>query len=156
MQERAELVRLLESFFQRLFSSTETEALSALADMELSMSQIRVAMLLGCVDEPVPINEIAAQVGLSVAAAGRAVERLVELHLLERREDRHDRRVRLVSLSEQGRTFVESHFTARRQALLAFIDRLPEGHVRSFAAALEPILAGDYLRPPSTCRQGNT
>ncbi|WP_141004890.1 MarR family winged helix-turn-helix transcriptional regulator [Nocardioides humi] len=149
MAERDDLVRLLETFFRRLFTSAETEALDALASLELSFTQIRIAMLLGCAGAPVPISEIASRVALSVAAAGRAVERMVELGLVERREDRHDRRVRLVSLSDQGRALVEEHFRARRQALLAFIDRLPEDDVRAFAAALEPILAGDYLRPAS-------
>lgn len=149
MEERDDLVRLLETFFRRLFSSAETEALDALVGLDLSFTQIRIAMLLGCGGQPVPINEIASRVGLSVAATGRAVERMVELELVERREDSHDRRVRLVSLSDRGSSLVEGHFQARRQALLAFIGRLPEEDVRTLASALEPIVVGDYLRPAS-------
>lgn len=148
MHEHDTLVQLLDAFFRKVFMSTEPEALSALAEVDLSFTQIRVAMLLACLDEPTPINEVASQVGPSMTAVSRALDRMVELDLVERREDVNDRRVRLVSLSTEGRAVVEKHFRARRDALQGLIERLPEPHVRDLAAALQPILDGDYLRPP--------
>lgn len=147
MREHDAVVQQLDAFFRRLFASAESEALTALAEADLTFNQVRAAMLLACIDEAVPINELASQMGLSMTTVGRTLESMVELDLVERRESPRDRRVRLVSLTPEGRAVIERHFQARRDAILAFLQRLPDQHVRALAAALDPIVAGDYVRP---------
>lgn len=127
--------------------SVETEALNALADVELTFTQVRTVMLLASSTDPLAINEIAAQLSISVAAAGRNVDRLVASGTATREESEHDRRVKLVGLSAAGRRMVEQQMAVKRAALQAFVERLPDDHVRTFDSALEPILAGDYLAP---------
>ncbi len=147
MQAHDVAVRHMDSVFRRVFASVESDALNALAEADLTFNQVRVAMFLAGVDEPVPINAVASHVGLSMTTVGRTLEHMVERRLVERRESPHDRRIRLMSLTAGGRELVERHFQARRDALLAFMRRLPEPHVRALAAALEPIVAGDDGRP---------
>lgn len=147
MGEHDAVAHQLDVFFRRLFASSESEALSALAEADLTFNQVRIAMFLACIDESVPINEIASQAGLSMTTVGRTLESMVERGLVERRESPSDRRVRLVSLTSQGREVIERHFQARRDALVAFIRQLPDQHVRALAAALDPIVTGDDVRP---------
>lgn len=151
MDDRRELFEGLEVFFQRLMGMAESEGLAFLADAEMSFTQVRTLMLLSC-SEPLPIGSVAEQLTLSVHAAGRNIDRLVDVGMVERRENSEDRRVKLVSLTPQGRGLMEEHLTSRRRALQTFIDRLSADQVGAFVGVLRPILAGDYFRPstPST------
>lgn len=149
MDARSELFGGLELFFQRLFGLAESEGLSFLVDVELSLTQVRISMLLSCSDA-LPIGSVADHLGLSVHAVGRSVDQLVDLGVVERRECAQDRRVRMVSLSPRGLEIIDQHLASRRRALQTFIERLAEEQVRAFLGVLDPILAGDYLRPRPT------
>ena len=124
----------------------ESEGMSFLVDVELSFTQVRTTMLLAC-SEPMPIGSVADQLGLSIHAASRNIDRLVEVGLVERRENPQDRRVKLVSLTARGREMIDQHLHARQRALRTFIDRLPDDKVNAFADVLRGVLAGDYLLP---------
>jgi len=152
VDSRGELFDSLESFLRQLIGMVESEGLTFLADIELSFTQVRTTMLLAC-SGPLPIGAVADHLDLSVHAAGRNIDRLVELGILERRENPDDRRVKLVSLSLPGLEMVDQHLAARRRALRAFIEQLPSEQVDALASALRPILAADYLhsrRPVQT------
>lgn len=141
------LAAALEEFVKRLFSMVEAESFDALAGMEISFSQARTIFMLACSTEPVAINEIADGLGLSVAAAGRNVDQLVQLDLVDRLESSTDRRVKLVSLSEGGESIALSHLQTKLASIRAFTAHLtPEVRQRLFDA-LQPILDGDALRP---------
>jgi DNA-binding MarR family transcriptional regulator len=60
------------------------------------------------------VSDIGGHLGISNAAASQMVERLVQMGLLERTEDRQDRRHRQLKLTEQGRALVERGIGARR------------------------------------------
>jgi DNA-binding MarR family transcriptional regulator len=122
------------------------EGLSALADADLTWSQVRVTMLLAC-SEQLPIRSVSERLDISVHSAGRTIDQLVELGIVDRRESRTDRRVKLVSLTPRGVDIINQHLALRRRALQVFLDRLPDDRVAALAEALRPILAGDYLRP---------
>ncbi len=63
------------------------------------------------------VSDIGEQLGVSRAAASQMVDRLVQMGLVERREDPDDRRVRRLSLTERGHTFVEEGIAARTRWL---------------------------------------
>ena len=131
---------------QRLCGLAGAEGLSALADADLTWSQVRVTMLLAC-SEQLPIRSVSERLGCSVHSAGRTIDQLVELGVVDRRESRTDRRVKLVSLTPRGDEIIDQHLALRRRALQVFLDRLPDDRVGALAEALRPILAGDYLQP---------
>ena len=105
--------QLVEQFLLRLHYLGEAEAMDALVETDLSFSQVRAIFGLTVHDAPIPINELAHELRMSMAATGRVVDQLVNDGLIERREDPHDRRVRLISLSPAGRSLTEKHLDAR-------------------------------------------
>jgi DNA-binding MarR family transcriptional regulator len=147
VNQREALCGDLERLIQGLFALVESEGLNFFADAELSLVQVRVTMLLGCVDEQ-PIGSVADTLGISVYSAGRAVEQLVELGIVDRRESPSDRRVKLVSLTAHGLEVIDRHVAHKRKAVQMFVDRLPADHVAALGAAIRPILAEDYFQPP--------
>ena len=98
-----DLYDVLVDFLTRLMNISESDGLDALNESDLSFSQARALFLLTKTADPMPIHSIAQALGLSMAAAGRNVDQLVGLHLVERRESSSDRRVKLVSLTPGGR-----------------------------------------------------
>jgi DNA-binding MarR family transcriptional regulator len=141
VQPPAEIAWCLERLVERLMHIGEAEVMEALAHHDLSFTQARVLFTLAN-GQPMAINELAAQLGQSVAAAGRNVDSLVRSGLVERNENPADRRVRLVSISAQGHEVVDQQVSARRQTLRTFAEQLPEEQARGLLEALRPIVAG--------------
>ena len=142
-----ELHDVLMEFLTRLMSDSESDALDALIESDLSFSQVRALFLLTRTGQPMPIHAVAEALGLSVAAAGRNVEQLLCLDMVERRESTTDRRVKLVSLTPTGERLVAQHIKAKRDSFKAFTDALPPQHCDELHRALTNILAGGVLHP---------
>ena len=142
---RKETSQCLEDFLRRIFSLAEVEAVDVLLDLDLSLSQARTIFVLSHLGGPVPISEIARRLGLSPAAAGRNVDQLLQLGIVERQECGEDRRVKLVSLSPSGFEIADQHIEQKRKAIRAISERLPVEDCQRLTEALRPILAGDYL-----------
>ncbi|AOW94886.1 MarR family transcriptional regulator [Rhodococcus sp. WMMA185] len=124
----------------------EGELMDSLFELDLTFTQVRILFALAHRGEPLPINEVAEQLGLSVAAAGRNIDQLVKLGLVVRREDERDRRVKRVSLSAAGHTAATRHIEYRREQLRRFASLIPEGDRSRLIEALRPVLAANALR----------
>lgn len=142
-----DLFGVLVEFVKRLMSSGESDGLDALAESDLSFSQARTLFLLTKAAQPLPINSIADALGLSMAAAGRNVDQLVGLSMVERRESPSDRRVKLVSLTPLGEELTAQHIHAKHESLRAFTHALSPEQRDLLHRALTDILAGGALRP---------
>ncbi len=142
-----ELHGALEDFIVRLMSLAESEGMDALIEMDLSFSHVRTLFCLAHRAEEIPINAIAERLGLSVAAAGRNVDQLVKLNLVERRESPDDRRVKLISLTPGGQKVAGQHFESKRAAIRTFAEELPADQRDNLYSALAAVLAGTALRP---------
>jgi DNA-binding MarR family transcriptional regulator len=139
--EPSTVLDALEAFLQLLASSVEDAGLESWVERDLTFSQMRVIMILGQAEGPLPINEVAGRMRLSVAATGRNVEQLVKSGMVDRAEDEHDRRVKRVSLSTKGRQQIQELMAVKRGRALEVLRQLePADHVR-LLAALTPILA---------------
>lgn len=148
MDDRQELFDALGAFLHQLMGLAESEGLTVMADAEMSFTQVRTLMLLSC-SEPLPIGAVAETLALSVHAAGRNIDRLVAIGLVERQESPEDRRVKLVSLTPGGRGLIEEHRATQQRALRTFIDRLPAEQVSAFVSVLRPIVTGGYFHASS-------
>jgi DNA-binding MarR family transcriptional regulator len=137
----------LVDFVTRLMNVSESDGLDALIESDLSFSQARTLFLLTRTAEPMPIHSIAEALGLSVAAAGRNVDQLLHLGMVERRESASDRRVKLVSLTPVGERLAAQHIEAKRDSVRAFTHALPPEQCDQLHRALTDILAGGVLRP---------
>jgi DNA-binding MarR family transcriptional regulator len=142
-----DLYDVLVDFVTRLMNISESDGLDALIESDLSFSQARTLFLLTKTGEAMPIHSIAEALGLSMAAAGRNVDQLVGLHMVERRESASDRRVKLVSLTPSGEKLAAQHIEAKRASLKAFTQALPPEQSDQLHRALTDILAGGVLRP---------
>ena len=141
-----ELYEALGEFFQRIFSLGEAGSMDRMIELDVSFTQARTMFLLAHTAGPLPINEIASQLGLSVAATGRNIDQLVKLGIVERQENPDDRRVKLVSLSPTGFEVADQQIEQKRRAVRKFVDRLSATEAENLTQALRPILAGESLR----------
>lgn len=142
-----DLYDVLVEFVTRLMNVGESGGLDALSRSDLSFSQVRTLFLLSSTAEPLPIHAVAEALGLSVAAAGRNVDQLVGLGMVERRESASDRRVKLVSLTPVGERLAAQHIEAKHESLKAFTRALPPEQCAQLHRALTDVLAGGALRP---------
>lgn len=132
-------------FIDRVLSAAHATTADTMATVDLSVSQLRMLFVLLRGAEPLPVNEVADGVGLSLPTAGRAADRLVALGLVDRREDDHDRRVKRLSLTGAGHELLAEHFCLHADDLRGVLATLP-GEVagRLHTAVAE---ASSYLPP---------
>lgn len=144
----------LNAFLDRLTSLSRPEALESLASTDITFSQLRILSALGCQAGPMSVNAIADQVQLSLAAAGRTVDKLVGGGLVDRREDPSDRRVKRISLTDAGVRFLETHLAMKHGTIQDFVARLPAELRDNLCTALRPIVDDDvdHFRLPADTR----
>ena len=109
------------------------------AELGSSFSQVKMLFLLEDGGEH-SVKEIAQRLGLSLPAASRAVDGLIQRGYVSRRESATDRRSRLVALTGDGRAVVERVLRARLQTLEAFADELTPEERDCLYTALLPIV----------------
>lgn len=140
-----QLTGVLSEFFTLLTKAGEAHRFVAAAGLDLSFSQLCILFILDTSDHEPSLHELAERQGLSVAAAGRAVDGLVREGMVIRREDEHDRRVKRVSLAEPGTQLLLRLSEANKEGLRAFAVLLTERERRRLHDALAPILARPEL-----------
>jgi DNA-binding MarR family transcriptional regulator len=109
------------------------------AELDSSFSQVKMMFLLEDGGEH-SVKEIAAHLGLSLPAASRAVDGLIQRGWVTRRENAEDRRSRIVALTDDGRAVVGRVLRARLKTLERFAEELTQEERASLTAALLPIV----------------
>jgi DNA-binding MarR family transcriptional regulator len=109
------------------------------AELGSSFSQVKMLFLLEDGGEH-SVKEIAQHLGLSLPAASRAVDGLIQRGYVSRRESATDRRSRLVALTGDGRAVVDRVLRARLHTLEAFADELTPEERDGLYTALLPIV----------------
>jgi DNA-binding MarR family transcriptional regulator len=109
------------------------------AELDSSFSQVKMLFLLEDGGEH-SVKEIAHHLGLSLPAASRAVDGLIQRGYVSRRESATDRRSRLVALTDDGRAVVDRVLRARLHTLEAFADELTLQERDCLYTALLPIV----------------
>lgn len=94
------------------------------------------------------ISDVGDYLGITNAATSQLVQRLVEQRLLERAEDPHDRRVKQLTLTAEGRTLIEQAIEARRRWLEGLTTALtPEQQLNIVTALADLTEAARKLEP---------
>lgn len=101
----------------------------------LSFSQINILMRL-VHGGSTGVSEIGEQLGVSNAAASQAVDRLVQLGLIERTEDPEDRRAKRLALTKKGSTLIEQGVEARSKWVEGLTDALTPEQQNMIISAL--------------------
>jgi DNA-binding MarR family transcriptional regulator len=130
----------LEAFFGQLHCAGQEAGLESLIETDLSFSQFRSLLILSQAQDPMPIHELAEKLRLSVAATGRAVDRLVKERMVERQEDELDRRIKRISLAGAGHDLIAAFHQHHRAQALTFIESLDPIDRERLLGALLPIV----------------
>jgi DNA-binding MarR family transcriptional regulator len=130
----------LFGFLTYLVKSAEGDVFRVAAELDLSLSQIRGLFILSHAEHELALTELAPELGLSVAATGRAVDVLVRHGLVVRREDAFDRRIKRIGLTPAGQDKLARLNAARREGLRQFVSTLSAEERERFTRALEPVL----------------
>jgi DNA-binding MarR family transcriptional regulator len=86
-------------------------------------------------DDELSVKQVAERLGMSLPGASRTVESLLQLGMLERREDTDDRRMKRVRVTDHGRDVARRIETARLAGAEQYLAALtPEQRERLSAA----------------------
>lgn len=146
---------VLESLLRQVFRAEQDPWMVAFAELDLTFNQVRMLMVLEHCDEAQPISNLATFLGLTLPSAGRNVERLVKLGLVDRTEDPSDRRVKRVGLTEQGAGLVALKVEGHRSTLRTFASALTDDERERLVSAVEPLLRPEedqHCQAPSDAR----
>lgn len=95
-----------------------TRALSeARADLDLTLAQWRVLVVLGETEDGATISQVAARIGVTLPATSRQLRRLVRRGLAEVGQDERDRRATRVRLTGLGRSARDDVVSFRRRKI---------------------------------------
>jgi DNA-binding MarR family transcriptional regulator len=130
----------LAAFMGEVLRSSAGGWLQAVADLDLSMTQVKAMQVIA--DDPrseLSVGDVAGALSLSLAATSRALDGLHQRGLIERRESAEDRRSRLVRVSEEGRAAYARVIEARLAGLAAFLGTLSPAERDALGRAIAPI-----------------
>ncbi|MBS1870837.1 MAG: MarR family transcriptional regulator [Actinobacteria bacterium] len=136
-----QLAGALARFIGTVMKGDQSELFSLIAELELTMAQMRGLFVLDASDHGLALTELAPHMGLSVAAAGRAIDGLVRNGLVSRTEDPADRRIKRLAPTAAGRAALGRIQAARLAGLRRFADTLGERERDALAGALTAIFA---------------
>jgi DNA-binding MarR family transcriptional regulator len=145
LDARTALARDLYAVVMHIMRSGNEEAFRALAEFDLSLTQVKAAHLLDGIDEATSVKHLADLVGVSLPAMSRSIDGLHSRGFVERHEDPDDRRMKRVRITDAGRDVVRALHEARLSTLQGFLDSLDDDQVARLAAALEPVAARDDI-----------
>jgi len=128
-------------FYSALNEAVEKRLLRQVAGSQLTFSQLKLLRLVDLTTGQ-SISDVAAFLGVSNAAASKAVDRLVRRKLLSRAEGKSDRRATHLSLTPPGRRLLAAYEEARDRELSQVFDKLPREDLRLAARLLDQLSAG--------------
>lgn len=122
--ELDELARLIASWVTFSMRMTRrNDGIKAMADLGLTFPQIGALHIL-TFEGAMAVSTLTDKLGLSLSATSHLVQRLVEAELVTRVEHESDRRQKVVSLSEKGRTLVGEMMKARLKEFRSSVEHV--------------------------------
>ena len=159
---RAGTTELINDFLgsTHLFASAvgdvvEKELLGEVAGSKLTFSQFKLLKLVALADAHT-IGDVAAFLGVSNAAASKAVDTLVRGGLLSRTEAKADRRAVQLSLTEPSRRLLAAYDKAKNRKLAKVFRQFSPAELRRTAELLDRLSAGivdHHAGPEQICLQ---
>jgi DNA-binding MarR family transcriptional regulator len=134
-----ELTEALAAVWAHLNRRSSTDLFRVVDELGMSFTQVKMLFLLEDGGEH-SLSELAGHLSLSLPAASRAVDGLIQRVVVTRRESAEDRRSRLIALSDHGREVVERMVRARLQTLDMFVADITPEERDNLLIALLPIV----------------
>jgi DNA-binding MarR family transcriptional regulator len=118
----------------------------ALDDTGLTFVQMKTLVTVGSdPDEETSVKHVAESLGVSVPSASRAVDGIVKKGLATRLEDPDDRRVRRITLTDEGQELVDKIVSSRLEGMERFVAELGDAERSKLDSALEVLLEREEL-----------
>jgi DNA-binding MarR family transcriptional regulator len=133
----------LMAFFGHIMHGDQHELFAVVAELDLTMAQMRGMFVISSSPQPLGLSELAPHMGLSVPAAGRAIDGLVRKGFVARAEDPDDRRVKRLSVTPDGLVAIQRVAEARREGFRRFAETLDPARRAVLAEAFQIALAGE-------------
>lgn len=118
----------LEQLTRTLFSKVIERLAVVVSNENLSFSQVAALHIIDR-EKAITINDIATRLNLSLSATSRLIDELVKQELLDRTEDRENRRSKILTLSSEGKKFMNSLSIERvkifEESVSLFTDKIP-------------------------------
>jgi DNA-binding MarR family transcriptional regulator len=133
----------------------EKRLLGEVAGKHLTLSQFRLLKMVALTDART-ISDVALFLGVSNAAASKAVDKLVRRKLLRRTEGRPDRREICLSLTEASRRLLIAYEERKERKLARVFRTFPRTELRRASQLLDRLSAGvvnHSARPGEVCLQ---
>lgn len=112
------------------------EQLRQVTGAKVTFSQLKLMKMVSLADG-YTVSSVAGFLGVSNAAASKAVDRLVRRGLIHRAEAADDRRAVRLSLTERGRRLLASYDAVSNETLEQLLGRLPRERLRETAELLD-------------------
>jgi DNA-binding MarR family transcriptional regulator len=134
----AATARLLERITRRVFTRIMTGVARTMQDEDLTIGQVATVFLVDD-GESTRVADVAEALGLSASATSRLVDGLVERGYLARELDPDDRRARRLSVTAEGRAFVQRLGKERMGFMQRIVGHMPSALVRTFLEAVDRV-----------------
>jgi DNA-binding MarR family transcriptional regulator len=152
-----ELAREIYTLFSYLFSTSTPDFFRALSERDVSLTQVKLLHVLDKPGADHTLKDLAEEMSFSLAGASRSIDALHQRGLVERREDEHDRRMKRVRITPDGRALLRGLNEMRVALLQQFAQTLTDTERSRLLDALSPIVGREEIaayRPgdPSSSR----
>jgi DNA-binding MarR family transcriptional regulator len=141
-EQKIELIRQVMGA-SHIFCSAVNEmlerTLAEASDEPLAMSQVKLLLLIARPEQRFKVTDVAEFLGVTNAAASRAIDRLVQRDLIERTVSRDDRRAVDLSLTERSRALLDRFTDARNRELLQLLAHYPEEKLNTLTTLLDEL-----------------
>jgi DNA-binding MarR family transcriptional regulator len=139
-KQRSELASDLYALVIYLHKNCNSDLFEAVGALELTLTQIKLLHHLEQAEAPLTLKEAAGLVRVSLPAASRLVDDLVRRGFAQRDEDLVDRRMKRVSLTNDGRAVIRRLNAARLSGLQEFTETLTDDERELLQTALSKLL----------------
>ena len=137
---REALSRDMFALASYLMRAANVGTFNAIAELDLSFTQLKALCALEMDGEERSVKALAESMGVSLPTMSRAVDGLFERGFVQREEDRADRRMKRVRLTDAGRSVPQALNEARLSALQELMGSLDEDEASALGRALALIL----------------
>jgi len=113
--------------------------LAAATDEPLAMSQVKLMLLVANPDQRLKVSDVADFLGVTNAAASRAIDRLVQRDLIDRSVSVEDRRAVELSVTPNGRELLDQFAVVRNRELLRLMGDYPPSKLERVAVLMDEL-----------------
>jgi DNA-binding MarR family transcriptional regulator len=142
VERKIELIRQVMGA-SHVFCSSVNEllerTLSEASGEQLAMSQVKLMLLISRPEERFKVTDVAEFLGVTNAAASRAIDRLVQRGLVQRTISETDRRAVDLALTPEAETLLEEFTEVRNRELLRLLGQHPDDKLERAAELLDEL-----------------